>query len=167
MHNKTAASRYYVQNIIGAPRHDPHTPPENPVNNSPVTNCLTETVGVENNVVYIQRDGRHWRCTFIGECRVTECLKEVVWVETGEVEIGNVHVSGLHGYRGCLRQSGRLEGSNNSLYRFEPTKWSLVGMSRDAHNTLLTTQRLEKTERATAIKVYLGEADNPWWDQDR
>ena len=59
MHNKTAASRYYVQNIIGAPLYDPHIPPEHLVNNSPVTNCLKETVGVENNVVYIIRDGRH------------------------------------------------------------------------------------------------------------
>ena len=59
MHNKTAASRYYVQNIIGAPLYDTHIPPEHLATTEPVTNCLKETVGVENNVVYIIRDGRH------------------------------------------------------------------------------------------------------------
>ncbi len=44
---------------IGAPLYDTHIPPEHHVNNSPVTNCLKETVGVENNVVDIIRDGRY------------------------------------------------------------------------------------------------------------
>ena len=47
MHNKTAASRYYVQNIIGAPLYDPHIPPEHLATVEPVTNCLKETVGIE------------------------------------------------------------------------------------------------------------------------
>ena len=59
LHNEIAVSLNYVQNIIGAPLYDPHIPPEHLVNNSPVTNCLKETVGVENNVVYIIIDGRH------------------------------------------------------------------------------------------------------------
>jgi hypothetical protein len=44
---------------------------------------------------------------FIGRFEVTECLKEVVWVDEDEVEIGDVNVRSLHGYRGCLRQSER------------------------------------------------------------
>ena len=112
MHNKTAASRYYVQNIIGAPLYDPHIPPEHLATTEPVTNCLKETVGVENNVVYIIRDGRHWRCSFIGGIEVTECLKEVVWVDGDEVEIGDVNVRSLHGYPGCLRQSRRYWGGS-------------------------------------------------------
>ena len=59
LHNNLPLSRYYVQNIIGAPLYDPHIPPEHLATTEPVTNCLKETVGVENNVVYIIRDGRH------------------------------------------------------------------------------------------------------------
>ena len=59
MHNKTTLSTYYVQNIIGAPLYDPHIPPEHLATTEKVMNCLKETVGVENNVVYIIRDGRH------------------------------------------------------------------------------------------------------------
>ena len=33
-------------------------------------------------------------------------------MEKDEVEIGDVNVRSLHGYRGCLRQSERLKGSN-------------------------------------------------------
>lgn len=59
MHNNLPLSLNYVQNIIGAPLYDPHIPPEHLATTEPVTNCLKETVGVENNVVYIIRDGRH------------------------------------------------------------------------------------------------------------
>ena len=47
MHNRTAASSYYVQNIIGAPLYDPHIPSEHLATMEPVTNCLKETVGIE------------------------------------------------------------------------------------------------------------------------
>ena len=51
----------------------------------------------------------------IGGERATECLKEVVWVESDEVEIADVNFMGCNGNRGCLRQSGRLKGSNRFL----------------------------------------------------
>lgn len=52
MHNNLPLSTYYVQNIIGAPLYDPHIPPEHLATTEPVTNCLKETVGVENNVYW-------------------------------------------------------------------------------------------------------------------
>ena len=59
MHNDLPLSQNYVQNIIGAPLYDPHIPPEHLATVGHLINCLKETVGVENNVVYIIRDGRH------------------------------------------------------------------------------------------------------------
>ena len=59
MHNNLPLSRYYVQNIIGAPLYDPYIPPEHLATKMSITFCLKETVGVADYVVYIQRDGRH------------------------------------------------------------------------------------------------------------
>ena len=59
MHNNLPLSQNYVQNIIGAPLYDPNIPPEHLATKVSITFCLKETVGVENNVVYIIRDGRH------------------------------------------------------------------------------------------------------------
>ena len=59
LHKEIALSSKYVQNIIGAPLYDPHIPPEHLATKVSITFCLKETVGVENNVVYIIRDGWH------------------------------------------------------------------------------------------------------------
>ena len=61
-----------------------------------------------------------------------------------------------------------LGGLNKKVSTDSSQRWdSLIGMSRDAQNNLLTTQRLEKMGRATAIKVYLREAYYPYRDQYR
>ena len=46
MHNKTAASRYYVQNIIGAGSDVEYIPPEHLATTETMNVCLKESVGV-------------------------------------------------------------------------------------------------------------------------
>ena len=130
MHYKLTLSQNYVQNIIGAPLYDIHIPPEHLATTEPVTNCLKETVGVENNVVYIIRDGRHWRCLFIGGFRVTECLKE------GSMGLGRwswnrrckcLEFTWIPGVFKTEREVEHVQ-YKNFLWRFETMRGSSFGM---------------------------------------
>ena len=94
-------------------------PPAEPATNVLLTNCLKESVLKKYDVIYIKRDGWHWRNTFIREHKVTDYLKEVVLVKEDEAEFADVFFTIFHGNRGYLRQTG-MYWSLINLWRFEP-----------------------------------------------